>query len=681
MNYIEWNNVIAKHFFNNNMARKEVLLYVNEAIIDSLGKPFGDDINIFLEAVKCGPPWVTRTGFCQKAHQSYSNWRSRSLQYPPYIAYLACFVLAATQEGDWAPHAYYPRFRKLLDESEPQGILPSIDLMDQLWEDLEKWCNEDKKEELGRFVKRIRGNWCNVGLPLSQTIISNEERKNLNIIFEEAKLDPTDAPPPEVIPRILQKFGQNVLEKRTFKLLSGTEEIDKVLKTALLSVILEELEQWDGSIHLQSNVQEAAKPSITKVWLRLCLKIDDNNFVTSSFRFKTNVLFPEEGLCFELSGDKHVWSCEEDHEGWSKKLKDVSGEQQIIFDASKIDWKNGVVFCDQNNQWEARLKGETTKLFFSGSNDSLYDWIETHHLERGLEFRVCCYGEDIQKVKIWGESNCSKFTQKEVTGLPKGWVLFYGENAKCSCPDIDVLCLSSLLRLKLKGIKVDNPNIYLKIAPPEIVVENGSGDEKVIMNEIELNQRNRDRPVWRIPKDAPINQKIRIEVVDGDLQDSKTLELIDPDLASSFDLVPHRDNFGEIVKKEIESPKVSGVIIYSKKDTEVYPLTLPTHLSERIIFIGAKPGEIIDWPNELLSNNWSPIWALARTMKKVWVVHYCGNPKQIQDHFNPSLPCKDHSAKKKWKKAVWVNRKITKEPNLTRLRLMWAKYKEVAHHV
>ena len=30
MNYIEWNNLIARKFFNENMAGREVLLYVNE---------------------------------------------------------------------------------------------------------------------------------------------------------------------------------------------------------------------------------------------------------------------------------------------------------------------------------------------------------------------------------------------------------------------------------------------------------------------------------------------------------------------------------------------------------------------------------------------------------------------------------------------------------------------------
>lgn len=146
MDFSEWNKLIAQYFFNNEeMSGREVLLYVNEKLINRLGEPFNADVNDFINAVKAGRPDVTRSGFCQKAFQTYKDWRSWKLfEYPPYIAYLAFFVLAGGTQGDFAAQAYYPRLRKLLGESEDAGQPPSFDRMIDLWDDLEKWSREDK---------------------------------------------------------------------------------------------------------------------------------------------------------------------------------------------------------------------------------------------------------------------------------------------------------------------------------------------------------------------------------------------------------------------------------------------------------------------------------------------------------------------------------------------------------
>ena len=105
--------------------------------------------------------------------------------------------------------------------------------MIDLWSDLERWSREDKHEELGRFVARIRGNWWKIGLPLSQTLISENERKYLPIIFEKANLDPTDLPSLDIIPKILINYGQEYLNKRTQKILNPNSGDDKVFRDEL----------------------------------------------------------------------------------------------------------------------------------------------------------------------------------------------------------------------------------------------------------------------------------------------------------------------------------------------------------------------------------------------------------------------------------------------------------------
>src|SRR5207244_745178 len=121
MEYVDWNNAIAKHFFRPEMEGKRVYLYVTEELIAELGQPQAAGLQEFLAAVRIGPAWATRSGLCQKALQAMHNWRTRSLAFPPYIGYLALFVLAAGIEGDFSPIAYYPRLRSLLQEPSGSG--------------------------------------------------------------------------------------------------------------------------------------------------------------------------------------------------------------------------------------------------------------------------------------------------------------------------------------------------------------------------------------------------------------------------------------------------------------------------------------------------------------------------------------------------------------------------------
>jgi hypothetical protein len=55
MQYLEWNDLITKHFFNNEEnAGKEVLLYVNDAILEEIGKEAG--VDDFIQSIRTGPP-------------------------------------------------------------------------------------------------------------------------------------------------------------------------------------------------------------------------------------------------------------------------------------------------------------------------------------------------------------------------------------------------------------------------------------------------------------------------------------------------------------------------------------------------------------------------------------------------------------------------------------------------
>lgn len=678
MSYLEWNNRLAKYFFNEEMAGREVLLYVDTKLINAIGTGLGD-VNDFKQFVIIGPPWSTRDSICQKALQAYENWRKRDIDYPPYIAFLALFILAEDTEGEFHSHAYYPRLRMFLGETNGAGAPPSFDKMWELWMDLEKWSREDKNEELGRFTFRIRGGWVHVGLPLSQTILSHKERKTLQIIFNKAELDPTDIPAVDTIKRIMLRYGsqEHLLEKRTLKLLEANDTENMVLKNALLEFVLDELAEWDGTVpEIQHEDKEFLKEA--KTGLRICLNIDKvSNRVKSYLRFKTNKSIPDTGLNFQGSDYSGILTCFETKANWSSSLKEQTTSQQL--DASSIDWLKGFHMKDPENNWHTKLKGASVRLFISGKREVLPDWIESHHLERKCEFMIAAHSSMIETVRNWGLQFCEIFQDKFYNGLPAGWTLFYGKNAMKSCDGVDVLTLSDLLRMRLQGgIKTGRGNTYLKFGVPSVVLENMSGNEKIRINGIQIKQADESIPQWDIRGEFPLDTPLKIEVYSDSSEPVKTriIKIEDPQIPSVFDEIPCRGRDGGIIEPGSADNCVTGAVVteINKKGCETFSTPFPTHLSSRIIFIGSRPGEITDWPEEGVPNEWHPVWAIARIGTKNWMVHFCGTSEHLDDGHKPGISLSDKRDVKRWKEAIWFNRKINQPPSLPKLLRIWKKY-------
>jgi hypothetical protein len=677
--YIKWNNRLAKFFFNEEMAGREVLLYVNRQIIHSIGEGLGD-VEHFINSVKIGPPWVTRSGLCQKALQAYEGWRNMDDTYPPYIAFLVLFVLAEDIEGDFAPNSYYPKLNKLLGLPQEQNSPPSFYRMSELWADLQKWSREDRHEELGRFVFRIRGEWRHVGLPLSQTLLSHNERENLKVIFDRADLDPTDAPAVDIMNRLLLRYGTrlHLLQNRTLDVLVSPIAQDIVLKNALLEFIYEELADWDGTT--PSTDKATVKESRTG--LRICIHEDIlSKKMEAYFRFKTNRKMPEAELNFIWAIGNKTLTCFESNANWSSPLKEQPSSR--IFNASSISWTEAFELKDLENNWQAKLHGAHIRVFIPGKNEGLPDWIESHHLERQTEFLVAANSDEVGKITAWGSGHCERFYEKSHDGLPPGWSMYFGKNATNSCAGVDSLTLSDLVQMKIiGGIKIGRGNTYLKFGLPRIILTNVTGLEKIKINGSEIERIDPNVQLWELPKELELHTPLRIEVYSDTSPDpiqTRIISLEEPCLPDSFNEVPHRAKDGEIIRIDVTNYAVGSIVIdVNKIEYGSSSNILPTHLSSRIIFLGSKPGEIIDWPSETLPEGWDPVWAIQQIDSKQWAASFCGRAKHLEVNHCPGKPVSDHRAVKRWKEAIWVNRRITRPPSLPFLAKIWNRYKEAA---
>lgn len=700
MDYSEWNIAIARHFFNANSGRKEVLLFVNEEKIDAIGSTHNAGVADFIGAMKKEAE-STKGGICKRALQLYKGWRETSSEYPPYIAYLAMFVLASTTEGDFDPKAYYPRYWKLINEPDG-GVPPSFYETAALWDDLQKWSVEDRKEELGRFRSRIRGKWIHVGRPLSQTLLSDDERKALPEIFFDCGFDPTNVPSENIIRRGLMQYGSKRLRHRTLKLLKSQEEDSQEFVNALLDLAITELEEW-GKHERRSPItsgpavnapptpreKESKKAKEKEAALappsffRTCIELDrTKKRAVISLRLKTVRPYPDNGLEFKVDG-RTLTCIETVPEGWSTKLVEIPGSSP--FDPSELNWLEDWTFTDPENGWNITYKKSNIRVFLSGDEEGIPGFIESQRLSRNCEFRIICHESIARSVKEWGQKSCKSFSELTYEGIPTGWTLFEGKGAIESCQDIDALGLSNLLRIQLEGgIGIGHSNLYLCFAPPRVRIEGGLGNEKLLLNGTEI-QKAPDKTCWEL-KDAPIGRPINIQALrDGALlPESRVIQLAEPSInLESLGSAPKRDSKGVCQEKGAEGYVTGALVSYTRREAVKRLEISPTWLSKRLVLIGQVAGQIYSWHAcmpESMPSLWTPVWALYRVSRKEWAAHFWR--QRVDDSLAPIVG-KEYPAKdlKAWREALWTMRKRTRTPELPALAKLWTRYKEAARNI
>jgi len=683
--YVEWNRVLGEYFFNENMAGREVLLYANFDLIEKLGSELGGKEG-FIDALKTGPKGFRDNDICIIAYKILQTWRfDRSADYPPYIAYLVLFVLAAYVDGDFDPNAYYPKLRFLLNINDDSYSFPYRHKMYELWDDLEKWSKEDREEELGSFTARIRGQRIHVGLPLSQTILSQEERDNLVKIFVLANLEPGITLPDSEIQKVLTSYGGEYLNRRTSRLLNGRE--DKELAHALIEFVKEELIVWNGSAPIE-DIEQLDKVFI-RCAVKICLQIVPlSKQVKGSLRLKSNYDFPIEGL--NLISENTVvttstLNCKRSTQFWTTPLKN---DDQKIFDAFGFDWNKTVSLVDSDIYWRGITKSDGIKLFIRGKQEQLPDtWVESSNtLERNSEFAVACLPSFSSPVQNWIEKACQKIASPIL--LPNGWSFYQAKNATSSFEMSPYLTLSTQTVLRMRnGIRLGRQNTFLNYYLPKVVIENGEGDVQVelLSNDkkiAELIKENNNS--WTFPMNLPVDKQLRLRVISGseeiEFKGRKIVTLhdgsaINPNKSPN---PPSRATNGNFIKLPTSDFGISGakVMGLTPNVTDSYNLHLfPSN--ERIVFLGQRPGEIADYEQDLFLS-WKPIWALVKIDRKKWRVIFCANSLK----FRPVSALKSASLIliKEWKRFIWVNRKVN---DLSQLQLMgekklWEEYKNAA---
>jgi len=691
MTYLEWNDRLAEHFFSTAKAGRKVHLFATHELIKKIGEAWGDGVPEFVAAVKTGPPWAHRSGLCQRALEALADWRLKQLEQPPYIAYLALFVIAGGIEEDFPAHAYYPRLRKVLGEEPEPRALPSFNKMFALWDDLERWSNVDQEGERGIFQTRWLGDLIYVGVPRAQTLLSEEELHRLPVIFARAGLDPTAIPSDREIPTIIVRAGREFLRNRTLRTLKSTSDSDAESRQALIEVIAEELREWDGeTLEAADDAGESVRYQTGA--LRLCCDFDRTAArARISFRARIAGEFPEEGLLLHPVPTDSArmdsaleFECEEWGRGWSYPLESASG----VVDAANFDWGLGFQLADSGKDWRFRFTGSRVRILVEGSGESLPGLVEVRRLPSQSKFYLLVSRADSERIEAWGAGSCDGWEELTVSsGLPAGWRAFSAarartdENIRDSYP---ALALPVNVALSLRGgIRVSRGNRYFDFAPPAVAVE-GPNVDRILFNQMdagsldEIGQLTIPSDLPTLPGDEP--GTVLIEARRGEQTlDRRTVYLA----RGGWSWTAPREgfslsSFGEATVNVSGQPSVRGAQTAGLVAAEFnFASAMPVVEHGSVHYVGSEAGQIVHWPAETMPEDWSPVWVIVS--RRRGEVIFCGTSPATATPIRG--PSRDRKKLKTWKDFLWVRRKQLRPPAHIALRKLWQSYQEIARDV
>lgn len=597
LSYLEWNDRLFTHYFNDEKRDTEVILYADEQIIEKIGG-VNSSIEDFLNAVKNWGGYKLSEFFCQRAFNTFEEWEKKPnlFSFPPYFAYLIFFVYVSTIDDSTGTDSYHRKLNTILGQkyrnTRPQH---SFYKMWMLWHDLEDWT--DKTATLGQYSVWSLGHHDHVGIPLSQSLISNDEKLKLPCIFYKAKLSPDRLISEEALRDLLVINGESGKYKLRSPLIQFLKEnhpseiVKEEKKQAFrmfLKYIYNELSNWDGQdcdrqdptqskgFNTHANICLNIKRMGSNTGIRIKFSNGDSFFTTGS-----RVVEAENG------GQRFKVVCKESSQTpWSKRLEvsDGTNKPWDIRNNTEI-WENGVCFFDKSNKVIATLPecDNGIRIFCRGvysGLDSEY-WVETYRVERNCDFLIASRKENNKKLRDWGDKECDFFEEIDEAELPsfvKTWSFFRGKNAIHSLQGFNCLDIPQLVSIRLVGglrLKGGVKNQYLQTNPPKIFLINGLGTEvaifKVFGSSRPLPVVFKDPQIWEIPRDAPSGEPIKIEIgyIESDNNWRKVAQIrifLIPATINVANDLPKTDRYGEIISNfegSEDAPYLIGVKVFT----------------------------------------------------------------------------------------------------------------------
>lgn len=675
MDYLSWNDILTEHFLGKERSGAPLYLYANEDLVNRLGEPHASEVADLVRAAKLGPPWVTQdAGFCQKAFEAMDGWRNRELRFPPYIAYLVVFVLAASLKTEFSAIAYYKPLRKLLGEpTESNLAFPGFNRMQELWKDLEVWTSSDTNGQFGVFAINwaALSKWKHVGLPISQALLTDSELAGLKRIYAESALDPTATPSDMELKDVLARYGTGLLRPRTLKILREAAFDDRT--HVLVSIVRQDLRAWNGEVGSEANEIKSAYAAI-----RVGCHIDRvERTIRFYFRCKSPSEFPEDELHAVLP-DGRTALCEEEQEGWSTSFVNSLDGNRI--DAADFDWTQGFSTGDKKLSWRMVFTGGLVKIFAQAMQFG--GFVEISKIPSEGHFFVAAHTSVSDVVTEWGKNDCTDFQDlSKMTGLPLNWTFFQISGVRSDeriRKELPRLSLSRSLDIgTVGGIRVARGNQFFYFAPP--LFEVGGAPDYVRANSLgrALNLViDEATGLFLLKDELPIDQPIEIEAGKAEESARVTISLVTTDKRRGELKSAWFDGYGRKAAPSYDAKAlVSGARCINVSPLE-FEFGLETQFAQSSGFlVGRVPGEIVFVPKQRPPIEWEPVWFIRNEPPRE--VHFCGTDIANSNvGVAPAAVTAEHVVL--WKKILWTERDLLRTPEYPKLQCLWAEYQAVA---
>lgn len=576
MNFLQWNNHIAQHFFSPGQAGRDIHLFITKQEIINLAREnFNGELDSviwedFLRKLKNGLPGSN--GFpdiFDKAIYSFQQWKRPAIKsiegveliYPPYISYLVFTVLPLIEiQGDYNANNYYDRLDDFLTENAiNQNLRGKLKNIDDLWTDLSYWANNLRNGELGVFKELVFTHKTRrfVYKPFSQCVLPPKSIKKLPEFFYASGLIPKTFYLDEVFKNQLERNGSPILGLKQ----GVIELIKKASKDEIGQSIIEtvkvEFNKWTGEEHeivLKDGVEKTIRKH-TVIPLKLQFKINEDDKLDFSFRVKYSTEPPPE---LKLDEFEDIY----ENENWSRTLQ--------------RDFKESFELKDTHNKWVAKFEFRNIRLFIRGGYYQLGNdfWVETEALSRVEKMYLLCKNDFKKSIKEWCEASCAEYKDEStLQNIPLGYSLFWFRNPQTSHRQFPQLTVYKDKKVSLRigtGLKIGY-RTFLNEMLPEVEIANSDGNEDVYLRyegsetKIVLDKHASLGGIWLLPDNLQLNSGFSIGIENESTEGYNQKYIID-DVSFkklSVELLPKRNKFNE--KTENASEFIQGNIIQDSK--------------------------------------------------------------------------------------------------------------------
>ena len=251
--YEQWNKAIISYFFEDCEPGQIVFLQTNAEMLSEIATQSnlnladaGEAADSLKMAVR---DKVVIHGAVNMWAMNPTFWNDYSEEDPPQVAFLALTVFAASlmeSEGSVGSQNYYVRLNELLFEQSVDGAPQGFNHLqfEEFWKHLRRWALDHQDVEL--YLTEGTLNRRYVWYPISQCLISKYDEHNLQVIFQEANLNPGVYLAESQLLNILRSCRS--FEKLSVKIKRPIREAKKAEIRLILGQIQLLLENWDGEV-------------------------------------------------------------------------------------------------------------------------------------------------------------------------------------------------------------------------------------------------------------------------------------------------------------------------------------------------------------------------------------------------------------------------------------------------